>query len=121
MKKGLFKLLLLIALVLALTFSFASCELLNGSDAAENESDSNSAVDVDSIVKEEHSHDFSDWIITTPATCDHVGEEARACWCGERESKAIDKLDHNYADGKCTLCGTDQTHVNMQIFDYSKI
>lgn len=124
MKNSLLKLLLFICLVLALTLSFASCEIAGSSDASQNNSaNDNSANDnsSDSDTGTDHTHDFSDWITTKPASCLEAGEDARVCWCGERESKVIAPAGHNYNNGKCSVCGVVQLSVTMQTFDYSKI
>ncbi len=66
-------------------------------------------------------HDWSDWTITTKATCTEAGEETRTCTrCGEAETRPVDALGHKWsdpyyqvnADGvlvsmhKCTRCET---------------
>ena len=124
MKKGLLRLLLLVALVLALVMSLASCDALGlGKD-----SDSDG-----SQISNEHTHLFSTWITTKPATCLEEGESARICECGSRESKSIGKTGHNYVNSRCTVCGvpegSDDDVVSggiidigkMDSFDYSKV
>lgn len=44
------------------------------------------------------------------ATCQHMGIEVTQCKCGLEHYKAIEKLDHNYVDGKCTMCGKQADH-----------
>jgi ubiquitin-protein ligase len=50
-----------------------------------------------------HAHDWSDWTVTTAATCLAAGSENRTCSvCGDEETQSIPKLDHSYtytADG----------------------
>lgn len=126
MKNGLLKLLLLFALVFALVISCASCEALGIGNDAGSDSAGNSSGD-------EHVHYFGEWITTKPATCLELGESARVCECGERESKSIDKTGHNYVNSKCTVCGTpDYSDITgdsvgivdigkMDSFDYSRV
>lgn len=44
------------------------------------------------------------------ATCQHMGIEVTQCKCGLEHYEAIEKLDHNYVDGKCTMCGKQADH-----------
>lgn len=37
-------------------------------------------------------HSFSDWVVTKESTVDDEGEMERACSCGQKEYKSIDKL-----------------------------
>ena len=77
---------------------------------------------------EEHKHSFSPWITTKPATCQEVGEMARACMtCGERESQTTEKSAHTYENNVCKVCGEPNSFAGatdigkMDSFDYSKI
>ena len=40
----------------------------------------------------EHVHAFGEWYTTKQATCSEMGEEARLCACGEKETRTIAKL-----------------------------
>ena len=68
-----------------------------------------------------HTHKFTSWTTTKPATCTSTGTQARKCSaCGKTETKVIPKLAHRYtatavkptyaAKGytlhKCSVCGT---------------
>lgn len=44
------------------------------------------------------------------ATCQHMGIEVTQCKCGLEHYEVIEKLDHNYVDGKCTMCGKYADH-----------
>ena len=116
MKNGFLKLALLISLVLALVLSFASCDPAtsdNGDVSGAADGNKNDQSVSDSGANEEgdgeHYHTFSDWVVTRPATCAYEGERAQVCECGERPSQVIPKTDdHNYSNGKCTLCGQNE-------------
>ena len=58
-----------------------------------------------------HSHDWSEWRVTTPATCQANGEETRTCACGESETRttAIDNTAHTYGSWRVTISATCQT------------
>ena len=43
-----------------------------------------------------HEHEWSDWTVTTEATCTEAGEETRSCECGETETREIAALGHDY-------------------------
>ena len=62
--------------------------------------------------EEPHEHNWSDWAVTTPATCTEDGVETRSCSCGESETRVIPALGHNYEDGTCTNCGEKEPVTN---------
>jgi len=68
------RLLLLLALTLLCLCALCACD---GEDAG-------------------HTHEWSEWSVTTPATCQAVGEETRSCTCGESETRSLNKLAHTY-------------------------
>ena len=44
-------------------------------------------------------HDWSEWTVTTEATCTEAGEETRTCErCGEKETRAVDALGHDWGE-----------------------
>lgn len=52
---------------------------------------------------------FTDWVVTTPATCEVGGQAERECTiCHKKETKTIDPLGHNYVGGYCTVCGAKE-------------
>ena len=51
-------------------------------------------------------HVVGNWTVTTPATCEHAGEETRECICGDAETRPIAQLDHNYGDWEITTAAT---------------
>ena len=70
---------------------------------------------VDIPQKEEHRHDFCNWIIIKDATCIEKGMESRFCLeCNYTESRFVDLIDHNYSDGYCLVCNDLQ-------FDFSEL
>ncbi len=64
-------------------------------------------------------HSFGEWTVTKEATCIEKGEETRTCACGETETRATDKAEHQYeavvtaptctevgyTTNTCTVCG----------------
>ena len=73
-------------------------------------------------------HDFGEWIEIVSPTCAEKGTEERMCSrCGEKETRAIDALGHNYAElvtaptctekgfttHTCTHCG--DAYVDMYV------
>ena len=70
---------------------------------------------------------FGDWKVIKNATCDEEGLEERVCSvCGEKETKVIPKLEHNwveisrkeptatedgYIEYKCTVCGDTRREI----------
>ena len=43
-----------------------------------------------------HDHTWSEWTVTTEATCTEAGVETRTCECGETEAREIEALGHDY-------------------------
>lgn len=65
-----------------------------------------------------HTHEWSDWEVTTAATCTEKGVETRTCECGEEETREIAALGHNWGAAEiengnyvkeCSRCHTKQT------------
>lgn len=114
MKNTILKLLLLLVLVFSLTLSFASCGAKD--DGSDNNSSNQSS-------NEEHTHFFSEWLTTKPATCTDKGELARVCLtCSARESQVVETVEHVYVNGVCSGCGSDMVDIGkMDSFDYSKV
>lgn len=53
-------------------------------------------------------HTFGDWKETTPATCTAEGVETRTCACGETETRAIPKTEHDFSAGGETCANCDE-------------
>ena len=61
-------------------------------------------------LEDKHVHTFSDWTVTTPATCTAEGVEKRTCTvCGEEETRKTEKTDHSLTHieekSTCTVAG----------------
>ena len=72
-----------------------------------------------------HTHEFSDWEVTTAATCTEKGVETRTCACGETETREIPALGHTWGEWEvtkeatcveagvetrtCSVCGETET------------
>ena len=52
-----------------------------------------------------HTHVFGEWTTVKAAACTEEGAEERVCECGEKETRTIAALGHNYENGVCTRCG----------------
>ena len=53
-------------------------------------------------------HDWGLWYGNT-ATCEYRGTEKRNCMvCGSLESRATERLDHEFIDGYCSMCGASE-------------
>ena len=50
-----------------------------------------------------HKHVFGSWNTRISATCTVEGVEERYCECGERQTRAIPIVSHNYKSATCTL------------------
>ncbi len=55
-------------------------------------------------------HTLTDWIIDTEATCTQTGSKHKECSVCENilETETIEVFNHNYENGKCTICGKTQ-------------
>ncbi len=52
-------------------------------------------------------HKETNWIIVEEPTCTKEGiKELKCTECGEIKQETINKLEHNYVDGICTVCNT---------------
>ena len=62
------------------------------------------------VVTLAHEHSYSDWTVTTAATCEVAGSKKRTCECGAEEVETINALGHDYVDhaaqeATCTEAG----------------
>ena len=73
----------------------------------------------------EHVHNFSEWQVTTAATCTKDGVESRGCVCGAIETRTIKATGHQFGEWKtvreptdylagkkervCSVCGEKET------------
>ena len=79
---------------------------------------------------EGHTHKFSKWETEEEATCEEEGKKVRTCDCGEKQSKSIPQLEHEYESSvtkeavclqagektyKCKLCEDSYTEVIPQL------
>lgn len=52
------------------------------------------------------SHEWGEFTVTAEADCENNGSKAHSCTvCDFEETEVIEKLGHNYENGKCTVCG----------------
>jgi len=72
-------------------------------------------------------HSFGEYTVTKEATCTEKGEETATCSvCGEKDTKEIDKVPHDYKEtnrveatcdtegyieSKCSVCGADTAKI----------
>ena len=59
---------------------------------------------------DKHKHDYTDWTVTTPATCTEEGVETGTCKAdGAPDTRAIPALGHKYGDWQIVVPGADKT------------
>ena len=83
----------------------------------------------------DHVHNWSEWTVTTPATCTATGVETRTCECGRTETRDIPMLEHTageavrenekaatcFAAGSydsvvyCSVCNTEMSRDTVAI------
>ena len=53
-------------------------------------------------------HDWGDWVVTTPATCEEAGEQTRTCRrdASHTETQPIEALGHDWSDWVVTTPAT---------------
>ena len=52
-------------------------------------------------------HSFGEWVVIRESSCTEVGEMHKQCSnCEYFEAQIIEKCDHSYENGVCTVCGT---------------
>lgn len=55
-----------------------------------------------------HKHSYGEWQITQGATCEADGVKTQTCECGDVKTQSINKTGHNFVDGICSSCGTEE-------------
>jgi len=74
-------------------------------------------LEVEEIQKENHT--FGNWIIDTDSTCSITGINHRLCLiCGYKETGTIVLKEHNYQNGKCTVCSAAQCNGKHTYSDW---
>lgn len=58
----------------------------------------------------QHVHNYSDWKTVVTATCVKDGSEKRECSCGDKETRTIKALGHQWDEGKETKAATCTTN-----------
>lgn len=99
MKKQVHISITLLALILAITAVFVSCDETNSSetttaaviDAIEKPTETTKASET---VEETHVHTWNSWVTVRETTCTAEGIQERCCTCGKKESQSIPKLEH---------------------------
>ena len=119
-------LLLILTLAIALT-SLTSCDLLeeygisipglNDETPDETPDDGNNTEDDNKVDPSTCGHYVKTTVNKVPATCTNEGytgdKVCKACGTVIESGKAIDKTEHNYKDGKCTVCGEAAPGVQL--------
>ena len=53
-----------------------------------------------------HKHKYGSWTQTKAPTCTEKGEEEQVCECGEKKTRAVDALGHDWNEGQVTKAAT---------------
>ena len=116
MKKTVCYLSLILAILLALTFSFASCKKNKGDNNDQQNGgnvgdvDNNGPTDSpDNGNTDEHSCNYGEWQVTVEPTCEAIGKKVRSCSCGKSEEEILPKTGHTIssAEAKAKTCTED--------------
>ena len=83
MKKTIF-----IILIISLILTFSACTNMHTDDI--------------------NSHNFGEWVVIDPATCERDGFKTRYCECGARHEDIIPQTGHSFVDGTCENCGISE-------------
>ena len=86
-------------MLLTLALALCSCEALN-----ELLADNLGAL----ATPPAHTHNFANWKTTLTATCTEDGAIEGECSCGEKKTDTLAATGHNFADGLCSVCGTNE-------------
>ena len=128
----------LLTLVLVLTVALSSCDALASvlgqpgndtptiEDGTTDESPNvGEEPDVEDGNQADDTHTHSYTALVTPPTCSSEGYTTHTCECGDSYiSDKVAKLEHNYTDGTCTVCGNadpDYTPVTGGEFNYADV
>ena len=64
-----------------------------------------------------HTHSYGSWKTISAATCLAEGKQERRCSCGLTESKTLQKTNHNYINGFCSVCGEYDPNKKQEEID----
>lgn len=56
-----------------------------------------------------HKHKYGNWTTTKEPTCEAAGEQERVCDCGEKQTKEVAALGHDWDEGEITTPATCST------------
>lgn len=60
----------------------------------------------DKEVENQHTHNYSSWVITLDPTCTEDGSKEKECnVCDQVEIAKINKIGHHFVEGICANCG----------------
>ena len=82
------KKILFIMLIISFIAALSACDILHTDDI--------------------NSHNFGEWVIIDPATCEKNGFKTRYCECGARHEDIIPQTGHSFVDGICENCGISE-------------
>ena len=57
-------------------------------------------------VESTHKHKYGDWTQVVAPTCTEKGSQERVCECGDKQTKDIDALGHDWDEGEITKAAT---------------
>ena len=91
-----------IAVFFALALTACAQPAQRSNNNASNEQDASET----SAVESNHKHKYGEWTVVTPATCEGKGVQERVCECGDKQTKDIDPLGHDWDEGTITKAAT---------------
>jgi len=65
----------------------------------------------------EHIHSYSE-TSRVPATCTATGSITKTCSCGDTKTETLEKIPHDYEDGKCKDCQEPQPETPEHTHNY---
>ena len=110
-----------LAVFFAMTIT--SCSLLPDQISKKSSDEETSET---SATESNHKHKYGDWVEVKAPTCTEKGSQERLCECGDKQSKDIDALGHDWDDGvvttpaTCSVPGVMTFHCKRAGCDASK-
>lgn len=69
------------------------------------------AYDPDFVMEHDYKTEIAGGGVPLAPTCQHEGYKAYQCTCGLIEFEVLNRIDHNYVNGECTMCHGKAGHT----------